>query len=1003
MKKRILSILLTLCMVICLVPVSVLADDTALRSVAIQNIGPNEAAVENDLYEKMSVQVSVIKLISDIELGGCLSIDYEVTIDLDGHVLKIADDSNDRVIKITKNGHLILTDGRSTAEHKFTPNADGLWVLDEAGGTEIVKGGIITGGNTSGDDDGGVLIEPGGRFTMNGGSIVGCQARRQYSGSGGGVKVDCETDPDSGIISNGTFTMNGGAIIGCVARHGGGVETNGGGEGENGTFTMNGGVIDSCVAADGMGGGVQNDGLFIMGKDATIKNCKAVEYGQYYHGGGVSFSGDRQILNGEIVSGDANDKDYIYVNRGTVTIGANAKIQANIFCSNGTMALADGVTSATVYGKITNGRFADGVVAVTYQVNGADYATQILKSGSAAIRPADPTVPTGRTFDGWYKTDGTKWDFSTAVTEDTTLAGWLYKGVSTADEFTAAMNDNSIDVIRLTDNITLSGSKAIDVTNGRQVILDLNGYVLDLAGTYISVSAVNATARALNQLTIMDSDPAAEHKFRDDGTGLWVLDTNGDKLVKGGIITGGKATYYGGAIDVGFHSKVIMNSGNIVGCSNSGSGGAVSIANNATFEMNGGSIRGCKATYCGGAVCVGSRSSLLGTFTMTGGSITDCKAANGSGVYLYATMNANGGTVDGTVELASTTNNVGTTLGTIQGSGSTATQFNGDVTNYGEIKRGTYNGTVTLGNSTLSGKITGGIFNGPVTTDSEGEAAIGGGVFNKTVTINRGEITKGTFNKDVVVYNVQPSFSCTTLIGGTYNGLIINKSAYAAFVGAHSLLGIVETKPSSQYSNDRYRTVTFDPAGGTMDYPVRYFLDDGNISDQIVPDSRAGYFFAGWYKADGTAWNYNDTVGEDDLTLTAHWTVCDHSGHTGAQPDCTTSVICTECGGTIAALGHNFSVEQHNNDEHWKKCSRCDTIDDKEPHDWNSGTITKPATCTTSGEKTYTCTDCGFEKIESIQAKGHSWGQEWQHDATHHWHSCSNCDEKLQYLRKNNL
>ncbi len=418
MKKRMLSILLTLCMLLCLAPAGVfaegettkkveteqelvdaLADNTVLQSVAVQSIGPNEAEVENDLYEKMSLQVSVITLINDIELNGCLSIDYEVTIDLNGHVLKIADGSNDRVIKITKDGHLILTDGRSTAEHKFTPNADGLWVLDEAGGTEIVKGGIITGGNTGGDDGGGVYIEPGGRFTMNGGSIVGCQARSQYNGAGGGVKVECETDPDSGIIFNGTFTMNGGAIIGCVARHGGGVEINRGSEGEYGTFTMNGGVIDSCVAADGIGGGVQNDGIFIMGKGGTIKNCKAFQYDQYDLGSGVSLGGDRNILNGTIISGDVVDTQHIFVN-GPVTIGADADIRANMFSYGHTIALADGVISATIYGKITNDSYggascyADGLAVVTYQVDGADYATQILRSGTKALQQNKPVLRT---------------------------------------------------------------------------------------------------------------------------------------------------------------------------------------------------------------------------------------------------------------------------------------------------------------------------------------------------------------------------------------------------------------------------------------------------------------------------------------------------------------------------------------------------------------------------------------------------------------------------------
>lgn len=239
------------------------------------------------------------------------------------------------------------------------------------------------------------------------------------------------------------------------------------------------------------------------------------------------------------------------------------------------------------------------------------------------------------------------------------------------------------------------------------------------------------------------------------------------------------------------------------------------------------------------------------------------------------------------------------------------------------------------------------------------------------------------------------SFSCTTLTGGTYNGLIINKSTYAAFSGVYSPLGIVGEEPTAA-GGTIYRKVTFDLAGGTMDYPMRYFREDGKISNQIKPDPRTGYTFAGWYKADGTVWDYNDTVGEDDLTLTAHWTACDHSGHTEAQPTCTTSVICTECGGTIAALGHDFSM-QHNNDEHWNKCSRCDAIYGKEPHDWDNGKVTVPASCTTSGEKKYTCDECGFKKIETIQANGHSWGQEWQHDKTHHWHKCRNCDVKLDY------
>ena len=45
-------------------------------------------------------------------------------------------------------------------------------------------------------------------------------------------------------------------------------------------------------------------------------------------------------------------------------------------------------------------------------------------------------------------------------------------------------------------------------------------------------------------------------------------------------------------------------------------------------------------------------------------------------------------------------------------------------------------------------------------------------------------------------------------------------------------------------------------------------------------------------------------------------------------------------------------------------------------HNWNSGVITKAATCEVSGVRTYTCTDsgCNETKTEIIPALGHAWG-----------------------------
>ena len=59
-------------------------------------------------------------------------------------------------------------------------------------------------------------------------------------------------------------------------------------------------------------------------------------------------------------------------------------------------------------------------------------------------------------------------------------------------------------------------------------------------------------------------------------------------------------------------------------------------------------------------------------------------------------------------------------------------------------------------------------------------------------------------------------------------------------------------------------------------------------------------------------------------------------------------------------------------------CSICGTVLKKQEtlpvlgHTWDSGKVTKAATCTTDGEKTYTCTTCHKTRIESVPKTGHT-------------------------------
>ena len=135
---------------------------------------------------------------------------------------------------------------------------------------------------------------------------------------------------------------------------------------------------------------------------------------------------------------------------------------------------------------------------------------------------------------------------------------------------------------------------------------------------------------------------------------------------------------------------------------------------------------------------------------------------------------------------------------------------------------------------------------------------------------------------------------------------------------------------------------------------------------------------------------------------TEHWQVCTcgavfhKAEHSGGTATCTEKAKCAVCGAEYGdALGHDFTTSwTHDDNEHWKQCSRCDKKDDVSPHTWDNGTITTAPTCTKAGERTYTCTECGATKIEPIPATGHSWKSEWTSDATHHWHECANesCD-----------
>ena len=327
-RKWIYAALLSICMALFLITVPASAAEKE-----VPTYGELMAALAD-------TNISMIKLKADINIDDTLTVNRPVTLDLNGFVLQMTDQKS--VIKVESSGDLTIQDSDPSKSHRFTPNSDGLWVLDETNGTETVSGGVITGGVASENTGtaqfpcycgGGVYIAEGGKLTMTGGNIVGCTSVEDY---GGGV-----------YVTNGPLTMTGGNIVGCTAMSGGGIFCNwngnmiakiemsgtalvrdcrakedGGGIWIYGELSMeNHAAIRGCTARHGGGVNVNSSSKLSMYNNAVIEGCKAVGDGENFYaaqGGGIrvsnnaslTMSGNASVMNCSAERSDGSPSSY---------------------------------------------------------------------------------------------------------------------------------------------------------------------------------------------------------------------------------------------------------------------------------------------------------------------------------------------------------------------------------------------------------------------------------------------------------------------------------------------------------------------------------------------------------------------------------------------------------------------------------------------------------------------------------------------------------------------
>ncbi|MBD8995685.1 MAG: hypothetical protein EGR26_04190 [Clostridiales bacterium] len=314
MKKRILSILLMCCMVLTLLPVQALAEDsaytvgedTSVSARALAGTAGTKLKADNiDAYVASGLGSGVYTLAEDVTISGTLRVTGEATVDLNGHVLRYAETADPDSIFHVEAGKLTLTDSCPEAEHEdktlpaggLITGGKGYWydgggggyhfyyyygggVYVEAGASfELAGGTIYACGVQSGANQayGGGIYADGGSVTMSGGAIRSCAVSADYGASGGAIYAKA-----------GSVTMSGGVISGCSAMSGGGILTS------EGTVRITGGRIENCKASEHGGG------LYISGHadqisvlDAAISGCEAKR------GGGVALIAFAELELGE--------------------------------------------------------------------------------------------------------------------------------------------------------------------------------------------------------------------------------------------------------------------------------------------------------------------------------------------------------------------------------------------------------------------------------------------------------------------------------------------------------------------------------------------------------------------------------------------------------------------------------------------------------------------------------------------------------------------------------
>ena len=585
-------------------------------------------------------------------------------------------------------------------------------------------------------------------------------------------------------------------------------------------------------------------------------------------------------------------------------------------------------------------------------------------------------------------------------------------------------------------------SEQFAVKDGKTLYLCLNGY--SITRTTDSTDAFDSVIRVYGdaQLVLCDCKVSGTITHSADvyGRGVRLGDSSstGDFIMYGGEISGNR-------IDISAHSAAagdgagvesqlsdftmyggkITNNHVINGSNNEG--GGVNMHTGGTFTMYGGEISGnaCSDTG-GGVISAGAYLKLYGgtisnntadkrgggvftnmTLTISDGiTITGNKSEQGGGIYTYdEDITINGGNITGnTATYGGGVYHIGDyrtcdTL-TISGSatitGNTATDGGGVYVESGKNTSNWNKGQGALqinGGSITNNTATGN--GGGVYINERGLLTItGGNVTDNTATVNGGGVY---FNGESKKFNISGNINVTgNKKSGKANNIYLPNGQIIKIMGELTNTAPIGVTTEVEPNSSNYVQI----ASGRAAYatPDKFQYENNDTSISAVLSGSNNLLIAcehNW----GITWQTDST---------SHWHSCSICNgkdnivnHSGGTATCTEKAICEGCSLPYGnTLGHDFTGDtwQTDADHHWKKCSRCDVTDTESPHEWNSGKVTTQPTCTTAGQKTYTCTVCSATKVETLDALGHNFAKYDAKAATcteigwNTYFTCTNCN-----------